>query len=644
MKKYVVLILIFSIFVIRLIYLNIYQKDYYLDKYYAKTENYVYGTSAPRGRILDINGNILVDNIGIKTIYYTRLKGITNEEEIQIAQKLANIIDIDINEDSLKNYYLQINDTNNLITTEEWELYDKRELSSKEIKELKLSRITEEDLNNLDIIDKKSATIYELMHKGYSYSKKEILKNVSDDIYSKVIDANIKGITTELTWERKYNYNDTLKDIFGRIGKIPIDKKEEYLNKGYELDDIVGLSYLEEYYEDYLKGEKDLYKVNSDNTLSLVKEGSPGNDLVLSIDINVQLELERLIKENILLVKKRKYTDYFTEAYSIVGNPLTGAIMALSGQKLLDEDSKTFENVNTNLITSSFTVGSVVKMATLSTGYKYNIIDIGSSELDGCVKLYQVPLKCSYKSLGKINDLTAISKSSNYYQFKIAIGLTGNKYTYNMKLNTTSEDFNKFRDMFQEYGLGSITGIDLPNEKIGIIGSLTSSDLLLNLSIGQYDTYTPVELFQYVNTLASKGEKRKPQLMASIQNNNQIVIENSYNTLSRVPLEVKYLERLQEAMHLGILNGTSRNYIKTIYNPGGKTGTSETFIDTNNDQVVDTKTISLAFLGFAPLDNPLYSIVVLTPNIYIEKDYEYSKLYITRNISQGITNFLFENK
>ena len=232
MKKYVVLILIFGIFVIRLIYLNIYQKDYYLDKYYAKTENYVYGTSAPRGRILDINGNILVDNIGIKTIYYTRLKGITNEEEIQIAQKLANIIDIDINEDSLKNYYLQINDTNNLITTEEWELYDKRELSSKEIKELKLSRITEEDLNNLDIIDKKSATIYELMHKGYSYSKKEILKNVSDDIYSKVIDANIKGITTELTWERKYNYNDTLKDIFGRIGKIPIDKKEEYLNKG----------------------------------------------------------------------------------------------------------------------------------------------------------------------------------------------------------------------------------------------------------------------------------------------------------------------------------------------------------------------------------------------------------------------------
>ena len=252
-------------------------------------------------------------------------------------------------------------------------------------------------------------------------------------------------------------------------------------------------------------------------------------------------------------------------------------------------------------------------------------------------------MKCSYKSLGKIDDLTAISKSSNYYQFKIAIGLTGNNYKYNMKLNTSSKDFDKFRNMYREYGLGSITGIDLPNETSGIIGNSYSSDLLLNLSIGQYDTYTPIELFQYINTLASMGEKRSPQLMKKITSDENIITKNEYKILNKVSLDEKYLERIKEGMKLATTSGTARNYISSEYNPGGKTGTSETFIDTNNDGIMDTKTTSIAFVGFAPLDDPEYSIIVLAPNLYVEKEEEYSKVYITRYISRDITNFLFEN-
>ena len=213
-----------------------------------------------------------------------------------------------------------------------------------------------------------------------------------------------------------------------------------------------------------------------------------------------------------------------------------------------------------------------------------------------------------------------------------------------MKLNTTINDFEKLRSMYREYGLSTITGIDLPNETIGIIGGLTSSDLLLNLSIGQYDTYTPIELFQYVNTIASSGIKRSPQLMKKIMNEDLLLKENSYNILSQVNLENKYLERIKEGMHLATTSGTARGYIKSDYNPAGKTGTSETFIDTNNDGIMDTKTTSIAFVGFAPYDKPKYSVVVLAPNIYEEKDYEYSKVYITRYISKGITNFLFENR
>ena len=281
-------------------------------------------------------------------------------------------------------------------------------------------------------------------------------------------------------------------------------------------------------------------------------------------------------------------------------------------------------------------------MATISTGYKYGIIDIGTSFKDGCIKLYQVPLKCSYKNLGNINDLTAISKSSNYYQFKIALGLTGYDYKYNMKLNTNSNDFNKFRGVFEEYGLGAITGIDLPNETTGIKGNLTSSDLFLNLSIGQYDTYTPMELFQYVNTIASNGERRSPQLMKEIKNEENILIKNEYKIINNVNLDIIYLNRIKEAMNLATKSGTARNYINNIYIPAGKTGTSETFVDTNSDGIMDTKTTSIAFVGFAPFNEPEYSIIVLAPNLYVEKDYDYSKVYITRYISRDITNFLFE--
>lgn len=641
LKKILILSSVFFIIIFRIFYINIYNSSKYQKLLIEKTEKYVYGSSAPRGRILDRNGKVLVDNIGIKSLYYTKVNSIN--EEIEIAEYLASFLDISINDNInvLKNYYLVKNDNgNDLITLEEKELYNKRKLSSEDIKRLKYERITD---SMLDSIDKKSATIYNLMNKGYSYEKKLILNNISDEEYSKIIDSNIECLSFDITWERIYNYGDTLKDIFGTIGSIPEEKKNEYLDNGYELNDIVGLSYLEYQYEDYLKGEKDLYKVNSDNTLELIKEGTSGNDLVLSIDIDVQLKLESIIKDNIINAKKYKYTDYFSEVYSIVGNPNTGEIIAMSGQKLVNEDTKEFKNVNTNIINTSYTIGSIVKMATISTGYKYNVIDIDTKMKDGCIKLYQVPIKCSYKDLGNINDLTAISKSSNYYQFKIAIGITGNSYHYNMKLNSNINDFNKFRSMFQEYGLGSITGIDLPNEVTGIIGKNTSSDLLLNLSIGQYDTYTPIELFQYVNTIASLGNKRSPQLMKSISKDNNLIIENNYKINSKVSLEEKYLKRLRDAMHLATTSGTARNYINSLYNPAGKTGTSETFIDTNNDGKMDTKTISIGFVGFAPFDNPEYSVVVLAPNLYKDIEEEYSKVYITRYISKEITNYLFEN-
>lgn len=647
MLKKLLIILLFLIMGIRIVYLNVYEHESYITKLNEKTNKYIYGTSAPRGRILDRNGVILVDNIGKKTIYYNKLKKINYQDEIIIAYQLANLIDIKIDKNTLKQFWLINNDNGDkLITDSEWQKYNERKISKEEINNLKIARIREEEINSYTKLDQKAATIYALMNVGYSYAPKEIVSDLSDETYAKIIENNIPGITGGLKWVRIYPYQDVLKDIFGTVSKIPYEKKEEYQKLGYNINDLVGTSYLELQYEEYLKGKKDLYKVNSDNTLSLIEEGYSGNDLYLSIDINIQLELEKTIKENILKAKKYKNTDYLSEAYSIISDPTTGEILAMSGQKLKNSDLKNpvWQNVNSNLITKSYTVGSVVKGASISVGYKYGVIDINTKMKDGCVKLDNVPIKCSYKNLGTINDLTAIAKSSNYYQFMIAIGITNNKYKYNMKLQTDKKDFDKFRDLFKEYGLGTLTNIDLPNEKTGIIGKNYSSDLLLNLAIGQYDTYTPIELLQYTNTLANLGVKKTPMLMKKIVNNhNKILISNDFKEIGVVSIDEKYRSRIREAMNLATKSGTAKNYIDKKYDPAGKTGTSETFIDTNNDGIMDTATTSIQYIGFAPYNDPKFSIIVIVPNIYVKKEYNYSKVYITRPISNSISNFFFEN-
>ena len=102
MKKYIFIALVFIIFLGRIFYINYIDGSKYQKILLDKTNTYIYGSSAPRGRILDRNGVVLVDNKGIKTVYYTKLKGITTKEEIEIAKSLANILNIKINEDSFK--------------------------------------------------------------------------------------------------------------------------------------------------------------------------------------------------------------------------------------------------------------------------------------------------------------------------------------------------------------------------------------------------------------------------------------------------------------------------------------------------------------------------------------------------------------
>lgn len=628
MKKiyYCLITIIYLLIISRYLYIAYYKHDYYYEEYLNATNKIVYGLNAPRGRILDRNGKVLVDNIGTNTIVFHKLKNIDTKKIAHFLNTIIpNIKKASIDEQ--KKYYLTFNETDSLLTEKEQELYNNRKISQAEVEEIKLARI--EPLLNYTNKEQQEIHLYYLLNKGYIYDSKIIAKDVSDEICAKINISNISGLTCEYTTKRIYLY-DTLNDILGRTGNITKENKEYYLAKGYSLNDTVGLSYLEKQYDDYLRGEKAKYLVNEDNSLTLISNSKPGNDIYLSIDIELQLQINEILKKNLNKASNLKNTKYYNSSYVLVSNPNTGEIIASTGLMKVKDD---FHDITTNILTSSFTMGSVIKGASHTVGYQNNLIDIGTKINDSCIKLYQVPTKCSYKRLGYIDDITALKTSSNYYQFLTAIKLTGNKYKYNMKLEVEEKDFNTYRDTFAEFGLGSKTGIDLENESLGIKGKTIAPDLLLNLSIGQYDTYTPLQLLNYINTIATNGKRYSLHYLKEVKNKDKIIYEYQPNLLNIV--KNSNFNRIKEGFKEVLYSGTGRGYTDTLYKPAGKTGTSEVVY--NKDII----TINQTYAMFAPYDNPQYSIVVISPNISYNNDYDNYIAPINRYISKEVSKLVF---
>ncbi|MDY4545256.1 MAG: penicillin-binding transpeptidase domain-containing protein [Bacilli bacterium] len=585
MKKFLLLfkftIIIFFIFIsVYFIYNRKLLNRYYQERLIFKTKKLVSIDDGLRGNIYDKNGILLVGN---KKVYNLAYHYNENEDTFEILEFIQN--NFNISEDD---FFKKVNNS-------------------------------------------------------YKYEDIILKNNLTENEVSLVLNSDVKGLFIKESFERFYPYKDTLKNVLGSVGFIQKENKNYYLKKGYKLYEKVGISGLEREYEEYLKGTNAKYKVNNDNSLTLISHGKKGSDLYLSIDINLVNEINTIIKEELVKAKKHLNTQYLNDAFVIVGNPKTSEVYSLNGQRYLNDN--TFTDISLNNINSAFTMGSVVKGATISVGYKYNLIEKGKKILDGCVKLKNKTEKCSFKELGYLDDVSALKMSSNYYQFLIAISLLGKKYTPNMDLNASEKEFNIYRDMLSSYGLGIITGIDLPNEKPGLKGNIISDDLLLNLAIGQYDTYTPIELFNYINTLAMKGKRISPSLVNEIKNNDFIIFKNKHEVVDNVQISNDDFNQIHKGFYEVMNNGTGLGFMNKNLLPAGKTGTSESFIDTDNDGKIDTKTLTLTMAGFFPYDDPKISLIVVCPNTSHNngknKDYIY---YLTSKISRRITNIFNEQK
>ena len=651
------MIILFFILILKITSIQILNNEKYKKLLDNLTIDEVYSTSTPRGRIYDRNYNLLVDNIGVKTIYYKRKNGTTLKDEINIAYILANNIDIDyskLNKINLKEFYYANNKekVNKKITNKEREQLKQRKITTKKIEELKLERITDKELSKYNEIDKKAAYIYYLMNKGYYYDEKTIKTYVSDKEYAYIAEhlSKLKGINITLEWERNYLYGDVFKSILGSISSsssgIPKELKDKYLSKGYKLNDRVGVSNIEYQYEDILKGEKTKYKLNNDNTYTIIKNGSRGNDIVLTIDINIQKEIENILNEEIINAKNNNYnTTFYNGSHVIVVEPNTGEILAMASRQLLDNNT-TYDATPT-LLTNPVTPGSIVKGASMSVGYSTGAINIGSTFLDECIKIRNTPAKCSWtKGLGVLNDIKALSYSSNVYQYKTAMKVAGANYYYNGPLIVNQSAFDTYRNMFREYGLGEKTNIDLPVESYGFKGTTYEAGHLLDLAIGQYDTYTPIQIASYINTLASNGNKYQLHLLKEIRNksNNEEIgtlkekIEPKL--LGSVNLDQVYKDRIKLGFEQ-VMKTLGYGYMGDVPSPAGKTGTAESFYDSDGDGRIDVPTISKGFIGYAPSNNPKYSLVVLSPNVRYSKNSTYTSP-VNNKISARVSNKVFE--
>ena len=654
-----VLVVLFLVITLRLYQVMLREQSHYEEELTTLATTIVEGDSSPRGRILDRNGKVIVDNKAVKTIYYNKDNDRETEEEIELAYKVSAHLSLDYDKltDRNKREFFVAKNSDNMndrITEEEWEKYEQRKLDSDDIYELKIERVTEEELSSFTEEDNKASYLYYLMNRGYSYDDKIIKdEDVTDEEYAYIAENNedLPGFNTKLGWERVYNYGDTFRTILGNIGTIPSEEKDEYLAKGYSLNDIVGTSYIEEQYEEYLKGTKAIYKTINSHELELVSEGKRGNDIVLTIDIELQQQLEAILNEEILSTKGQANTEYYDRSYAVIQDPNTGEILAMAGRQAVSDGNGGYKTVDctTGIMTDPMTSGSVVKGASMLVGYNTGAITIGEYQVDECIKIAGTPQKCSWRTLGRINDIDALALSSNVYQFKTAMKVAGATYQYNKPLVINEEAFDIYRNTFKEFGLGVKTEIDLPVESLGYTSDNKAPGLLLDFVMGQYDTYTPIQLSQYISTFANGGSRLQPHLLKEVHaaTDDESLGETIYtfetNVLNTVTTKSEYLNRVKEGFY-AVMNksyGLGVGYIDDSHDPSGKTGTSQSAKDTNDDGINDTDTVSTAFVGYAPSSSPKMSIIVTSPHSTWENSRNSYSTLVTRRISKRASDAYF---
>ena len=210
------------------------------------------------------------------------------------------------------------------------------------------------------------------MDGGYAMTPQVLKKNATDEEYAIISEnlAQLPGVDTSVDWERKYAYDgDLFRSVLGGVTTsdegLPRERLDYYLVRDYNRNDRVGKSYLEQQYEDSLHGTKaEVRNVTDKNGNILetinVSKGQSGNDLNLTIDMELQKRVEDILAKNLM---RFKGSEPLRSRICCNDEPKNGEVLSMAGKQLVNEDGQTKVNdFALGTMTSSYPMGSTVKV------------------------------------------------------------------------------------------------------------------------------------------------------------------------------------------------------------------------------------------------------------------------------------------
>ena len=637
---FAIVILLFMAIIGRLLYMQVLNKDFYETKLASASQTRV-TTSSARGQIYDAAGKPLVENTVKQVVSFTRNNKMTAAELKETAKKLLTYVNVtspNLTDRQIADYYLADQDVYK--KTVESLPSDKRlDSDGNRLSEATLynNAVESIDVSQLNYTDdqKKEIYLFSQLNAVENFATGTISTDALNDTQVALVASASKelpGISISTSWDRKV-LDTSLSSIVGSVSSeksgLPAEEVDAYLKKGYSLNDRVGTSYLEKQYEDVLQGKRSVKEIHLDKhgnmeSVENVEEGSKGNNIKLTIDLTFQNGVDDLLKSYFNSELGNGGAKYSEGVYAVALNPKTGAVLAMSGVKH-NVESGELSSDSLGTITNVFVPGSVVKAATISSGWENGVLS-GNQTLTDQPIVFQgsAPINSWYtQAYGSfpITAVEALEYSSNAYMVQTALGIMGQTYQPNMFVltNNLESAMGKLRSTFAEYGLGASTGIDLPDESTGFIPKEYNFANYITNAFGQFDNYTPMQLAQYVATIANDGVRVAPRIVEGIYGNNDkgglgdLIQQLQPTEVNKVNISDSDMSVLHQGFYQ-VSHGTSGLTTGRAFSNGalvsisGKTGTAESYV-ADGQQATNTNAVA-----YAPSDNPQIAVAVVFPH------------------------------
>ena len=436
-----------------------------------------------------------------------------------------------------------------------------------------------------------------------------LAQNVDVAFCSLISDGQFQGARIIRSSARQYATTYAT-HILGTVGGIS-DYTDEWKERGYRMDDTIGLSGVEAAFEDYLRGAdgKRMISVNSDGKVTgeyYSVEPRSGYTVELTVDLKLQQAVEDTLAAKVAQLNQKDHLDSRGAAAAVV-KVGTGEILSLASyptfdlstwrQDYAELSSDPATPMLTRAASSAYAPGSTLKPATAvaalesgATTPSETLFDTGywkypSTTWNGGTWCWK------HSGHGKVNATTAITNSCNYYFAEMG---------YRMGLDTLNE-------YYSALGLGEPTGIEI-GEKTGRQATNEGgSNQAPWAAYGQADQlYTPLQLANYIATLVSGGQHCPAHLLKSVKSydNSEIIATGDTTPLNTLNISDSTLQAVKKGMY-GYTQpgGMVYSYFKDcIVSAGAKTGTAQLGGGLKNNGV---------FVAFAPYDDPEIAIALV---------------------------------